>query len=72
MKDIVDNQQGFEILPSNVGLSDASIANTTARYNELVLKRNRLLKSSNEKNPIIVNLDQQLSGLKKKFTIQFK
>jgi len=65
MKDIVESQQGYEVLPSNVGLSDASITNTTARYNDLVLERNRLLKSSNEKNPIIVNLDQQLNGLKK-------
>lgn len=64
MKDIVENQQGYQILPSNVGLSDISIVNTTARYNELVLERNRLLKSSNEKNPIIVNLDQQLNGLR--------
>lgn len=65
MKNIVDSQQGYEILPANVGLSDPTIANTTARYNELVLERNRLLKSSNEKNPIIVNLNQQLEGLKR-------
>lgn len=65
MKGIVENLDGYELLPSNIGLSDASIANTTAKYNELVLQRNRLLKSSNEKNPIIVNLDQQLSGLKR-------
>jgi len=65
MRDLVESQKGYDILPSNVGLSDPSIANTTARYNELVAERNRLLKSSNEKNPIIVNLDQQLSGLKR-------
>lgn len=64
MKDLVESQQGYDILPSNVGLSDPSIASTTAKYNELVAERNRLLKSSNEKNPIIVNLDQQLQGLK--------
>ena len=65
MKDIVENQDGYEVLPSNIGLSDNSIATTTAKYNELVLERKRLLKSSNEKNPIIVNLDQQLSSLKR-------
>ena len=65
MKDIVDNQNGFEILPSNVGISDVTIANTTATYNQLVSERNRLLRSSNEKNPIIVSLDEQLNGLKK-------
>ncbi|MEO0901984.1 MAG: polysaccharide biosynthesis tyrosine autokinase, partial [Bacteroidota bacterium] len=65
MKDLVDNQSQYDVLPSNIGLSDESIATTTARYNELVAERKRLLKSSNEKNPIIVNLDQQLDGLKK-------
>lgn len=65
MKDFVDSQDGFEPLPSNIGLADASIASTTARYNELALQRKRLLESSNEKNPIIINLDQQLSSLKR-------
>ncbi|AWX45815.1 Tyrosine-protein kinase CpsD [Flagellimonas maritima] len=65
MKDIVDNQQGYEVLPSNIGLSDPTIGNISAKYNELVLERKRLLKSSNEKNPIIVNLDEQLDGLKR-------
>ncbi|MEM9650037.1 MAG: polysaccharide biosynthesis tyrosine autokinase [Bacteroidota bacterium] len=65
MKDILDGESGYEVLPSNIGLEDASIASTTARYNELALERKRLLESSNEKNPIIVNLDQQLDGLKR-------
>ncbi|WP_273276739.1 GumC family protein [Maribacter polysiphoniae] len=65
MKDIIDSQEGYELLPSNIGLADPSISNTTARYNELALERKRLLESSNEKNPIIVNLDQQLAGLKR-------
>tara|TARA_R110002049_G_C9167776_1_gene561610 strand:- start:222 stop:2600 length:2379 start_codon:yes stop_codon:yes gene_type:complete len=65
MKDIVENQEGYELLPSNVGLADASIAGTTSHYNQLALERKRLLESSNERNPIIVNLDQQLAGLKR-------
>ncbi|SDR00035.1 GumC family protein [Flagellimonas zhangzhouensis] len=65
MRDMVDQQEGFEVLPANLGLSDPTIANTTQQYNQLVQERNRLLESSNEKNPVIVNLDQQLNGLKK-------
>lgn len=65
MQDIIENQEGYETIPSNIGLSDPSIASTTARYNELALERKRLLESSNEKNPIIINLDQQLEGLKR-------
>ncbi|MDC6389777.1 polysaccharide biosynthesis tyrosine autokinase [Maribacter sp. PR1] len=65
MKDIIENEDGYELLPSNIGLQDASIASATERYNELALERKRLLESSNEKNPTIVNLDQQLDGLKR-------
>ncbi|MGD1945198.1 MAG: GumC family protein [Croceivirga sp.] len=64
MKDIVDQQDGYEVLPTNLGLSDPTIANSTARYNQLVQERNRMLKSSNEKNPVIVNLDEELNSLK--------
>ena len=65
MKDYLDSQTGFEVLPSNIGLADPSIVNSVERYNQLALERQRLLKSSNEKNPIIVNLDQELEGLKR-------
>ena len=64
MQDLVENQDSYEVLPTNIGLSDPTIASTTDRYNQLVLERQRLLKSSNEKNPVIVNLDEQIAGLK--------
>ncbi len=65
MQDLVEQQAGFEVLPGNIGLNDPTIAGTTEKYNQLVLERQRLLKSSTEKSPIIQNLDQQLSGLKR-------
>ncbi|MDC6352788.1 polysaccharide biosynthesis tyrosine autokinase [Zeaxanthinibacter sp. PT1] len=65
MQDIIENQDGYEVLPGNIGLNDPTIASTTERYNQLVQERKRLLKSSTEKSPIIQNLDQQLEGLKR-------
>ncbi|MEE9361034.1 MAG: polysaccharide biosynthesis tyrosine autokinase [Cellulophaga sp.] len=64
MKGIVEEQEGYEHLPANLGISDPTIAATTAKYNELISQRKRLLKSSNEKNPIVVALDQQINSLK--------
>lgn len=64
MKDMVENQDGYEILPSNLGLSDQTIAGTTARYNQLVAERNRLLESSSNLNPVVQNLDKELNTLK--------
>lgn len=64
MKELIDGQETYDIIPE-VGLSDQGISNTAQRYNELVAQRNRLLESSNEKNPVIVKLDQQLEDLKR-------
>jgi len=65
MQDLVENQDSYEVLPTNIGLSDPTIASTTDRYNQLVQERQKLLKSSNEKNPVIVNLDEQIASLKR-------
>ncbi|WP_029511399.1 GumC family protein [Croceivirga radicis] len=65
MKDMVENQDGYEILPSNLGLSDQTISGTTARYNQLVAERNRLLESSSNLNPVVQNLDKELNTLKR-------
>ncbi len=70
MSSLVDQQQGYEVLPANVG--GPTITATVAQHNQLVLERKRLLKSSNEKNPIIVNLDQQINGLKSSLSSSLK
>ncbi|MCK0159334.1 GumC family protein [Allomuricauda sp. F6463D] len=64
MQNMLSEQDNYEIIP-NAGLTDASIDNIATRYNELVARRNRLLESSNERNPVIVELDQQLESLKR-------
>ena len=64
MRELIDSQEGYDIIPE-VGLADQGISSSAQRYNELVAQRKRLLESSNEKNPVIVKLDQQLDGLKK-------
>jgi len=63
MKNYVSGESGFNTMPV-VDVGSGAIAQTTAKYNELVAERNRLLKSADERNPIIVNLDEQLNQLK--------
>ncbi|MEP3209518.1 MAG: polysaccharide biosynthesis tyrosine autokinase [Maribacter sp.] len=70
MSSLVESQNGFEVLPANLG--DPATNSAIAQYNQLVSERKRLLKSSNEKNPIIVNLDQQLNGLKNSLSSSLK
>lgn len=64
MQDLIEQQEGYDVLPANIGLDDPTIAGTTSKYNQLVAERRRLLKSSTERSPIIQNLDQQLEDLK--------
>ncbi|WP_445384814.1 GumC family protein [Robiginitalea sp. IMCC44478] len=64
MLDMVQNQDEYETLPSNLGLSDQTVAATTARYNQIVAQRNSLLESSSERNPVVQELDKQLNSLK--------
>ncbi|GAA6255768.1 tyrosine-protein kinase [Bacteroides sp. f07] len=54
----------YEVLPSNVGLQDASVAGAIDRYNEMVSERNRLLRTSTENNPAIVNLNASIRAMR--------
>jgi capsular exopolysaccharide synthesis family protein len=65
MQNLIGSQDQYDIIPTNIGLSNQGISDAATRYNELVAQRNRLLESSNEKNPVIVKLDQQLETLKR-------
>ncbi len=64
MKNQINNDDSFDRIPSNIGLSDGSVNSIANKYNELLATREARLKSSNEKNPIIINLNEQLNALK--------
>ncbi|MBQ7459064.1 MAG: polysaccharide biosynthesis tyrosine autokinase [Bacteroidales bacterium] len=52
------------LIPSNVGIQNANVESQIAEYNELLLKRDRLLTNTTESNPIIVDLNASLDQLK--------
>lgn len=58
-----NNNSTSDLIPSNLGLSNPAIEKTIDLYNELVLERNRLLKNSTTRNPIIQNLEGQILGM---------
>src|SRR5690606_8813903 len=64
MSAYVQDKNSFELLLSNVGLSDQNVTAVTSKYDAPVRERQRLLKASGENNPVVVQLDQQLNGLK--------
>ncbi len=54
----------YEVLPANIGLSDNGLTTQIDRYNELIFERKRLLRTSTENNPMIVNLDTSIRAMK--------
>lgn len=66
VKDLQRYLQGndYEVLPSNVGLKDAALATAIAKYNEMLMERNRLLRTSTENNPTIINLTSSIHAMR--------
>ena len=52
-----------QVIPSNVGLDDESSTALINKYNELVLERNRLLRSASESSPVVEPLTAQIRDL---------
>ena len=60
------NAQGsqFELVPSTLGLQDATLVGLITKFNELQLERQRLLRTAEPGNPLVLNINDQLSSLK--------
>lgn len=52
----------YEVIPANIGLSDNGLVTLIAQYNEMLIERKRLLRTSNENNPVIINLDTSIAA----------
>ncbi len=53
----------MQVIPANLGLDNANLNEVIKKYNEYVLQRNRLLKSSSEDNPFVQRLTSQLEEM---------
>lgn len=58
-----DPSNKYQTLPSNVGLSDESATMLINKYNDIVLSRNKLLRSASESSPTVTPLTAQLDDL---------
>lgn len=58
-----DPRNALNVIPSNLGLKDADMSNMLDKYNDLVLQRNRLLKSSSEDNPFVKRITAQMEEM---------
>ena len=53
----------MQVIPANLGLNNANLNALISKYNESVLQRNRLLKSSSEDNPFVQRLTAELEEM---------
>jgi tyrosine-protein kinase Etk/Wzc len=64
MLDFMKKSTPADLLPSNIISSEGDASTLISSYNQLVLDRNRILKSATTANPSVVKMDQQISSLK--------
>lgn len=65
LREFVDNPTNkYEIIPSNVGLTDQASVALIAQFNQNVLDRNRLLKSVSEQAPQVQTLTSTLDEIR--------
>lgn len=62
--DFMGRQNNSQVLPTNIGLNNTTAATNISAYNQLVLERNRLLENATPQNPLIIDLNKQISSLK--------
>lgn len=53
-----------EVLPANVGLADQGLSSLIEQYNQMLIERKRLLRTSSESNPAVVNLDVSIEAMR--------
>lgn len=64
LREYVDDPKNkYEIIPSNVGLTDVASTSLINRYNQAVMDRNRLLRTASELAPQVQTLTESLDQL---------
>ncbi|WP_281682683.1 GumC family protein [Zunongwangia profunda] len=63
LKNSLQNRDG-QLLPSNLGVEESGINALISQFNSLILERNKLLSGSSSQNPLVVDLNEQISSLR--------
>lgn len=61
---LTDPHKSSDLIPSNTGISDVNIEGQISEYNNLLLKRDKLISNSSNKNPVVMDLNNSLSAMK--------
>lgn len=61
---LTDPGKSSELIPANTGISDVNIESQIGEYNEMLLKRDKLISNSSNKNPVVQDLNNSLIAMK--------
>lgn len=53
-----------EVIPANVGLQDPNLTSVIDLYNTMLIERKRLLRTSSESNPAVINLNTGIEAMR--------
>lgn len=61
---LANNGNKYQLLPVNTGIQEQSVNTQIQSYNSILLQRNSIVANSSEKNPLVIDLDNQLSAMR--------
>jgi tyrosine-protein kinase Etk/Wzc len=61
---LLDNATNDDLIPSNLISDEGNTSGLIEQYNLLVLTKKRILKDATPNNPTVINLEEQLSGMR--------
>ena len=57
---VKDNLNRYNLVPANLGIEDNSLLSLMKEYNEALLERMKLKRTTNDENPVMIQMEQQL------------
>ncbi|KAB1155795.1 GumC family protein [Flavobacterium luteum] len=70
--EFMKNSTNSDLLPTNIVSGERDASELINSYNELILNRNRILKTATSLNPVVVKMDQDIQSLKSTVTSSLK
>ena len=65
LRNYVNNPKNAnEVIPANVGLQDQNLGSIINQYNTMLIERKRLLRTSSENNPAVININTGIESMR--------
>ena len=61
---VKNNKNQYSLVPANLGIEDKSLLELMQEYNKALLERMKLRRTTNDQNPVMIQMEQQLKELR--------